>query len=112
MIKLCSEKQGAPTFKAGGDMKTKRAFVAGMMTAFVIVLVIGLVGRAGWFTQTAQSSSAASAGIASGNSDAATWQAKAAQYQAELQQANAQLQAAYNEIATLQAEIGKCSTQQ
>jgi chromosome segregation ATPase len=110
MIKSCSEKQGAPTFKAGGDMKTKRGFVSGMVTAFVIVLVIGLVGRAGWFTQTA--SSAAGAGIASGNSDAAAWQSKAAQYQAELQQANAQLQAAYNEIATLQAEIGKCSTQQ
>jgi peptidoglycan hydrolase CwlO-like protein len=110
MIESCSEKQDAPTLKAGGDVKTKRAFVSGMVTALVIVLVIGLVGRASWFTQTA--SSAASAGIASGNSDAATWQSKAAQYQAELQQANAQLQAAYNEIATLQAEIGKCSTQQ
>jgi chromosome segregation ATPase len=110
MIKLYSERQDAATLKAGGDMKTKRAFVSGMVTAFVIVLVIGFVGRAGWLTQTA--SSAASAGLASSNSDAATWQAKAAQYQAELQQANTQLQAAYNEIATLQAEIGKCSTQQ
>ena len=93
-------------------MGAKRAFISGMVTAFVIVLVIGLVGRAGWFTLTAQPSSAASAGIASANSDVATWQAKAAQYQAELQQADAQLQATYNEIATLQAEIGVgCSTQ-
>lgn len=90
-------------------MKTKTALiVSGMVTVYVMVLVIWVLGGFGWFAPTAQASPAASnpvAVTASASTDVATLQQEAAAYRQELQQANAQLQAAYNEIATLQSQL-------
>jgi septal ring factor EnvC (AmiA/AmiB activator) len=94
--------------KKGGGMKTKMALiVSGAVTAFVIMLVIGLLGGANWFTQTIFAAGTSDPATVTGSTstDVATLQRQAATYQQELQQANTQLQAANNEIATLQAEL-------
>lgn len=93
-------------------MKTKMALiVAGAVTAFVIVLVIGMLGGAGWFAQSVSAASASDPASVTGSTstDVATLQQEVATYQQELQQANTQLQAAYNEIATLQSELASGS---
>ncbi|MEJ2210304.1 MAG: periplasmic heavy metal sensor [Anaerolineae bacterium] len=85
--------------------------IAGVVTALVLVLVLGVAGGASWFSPATsaagnQSPSATAAGgaVCLNPQDAAALQAQLNDYQAALQQANTQLQAAYNEIAQLQAQ--------
>jgi peptidoglycan hydrolase CwlO-like protein len=88
-------------------MKTKTALiVSGLVTVYVMALVIWVLGGFGWFASKAQASSGAGqAAAAPASTDVATLQQEIATYQQELQQANTQLQAAYNEIATLQSQL-------
>jgi Tfp pilus assembly protein FimV len=91
---------------------TKRGafLIAGVITATVMVLVLGVASRAGWFSQrasaagTADPPAAATDVVCVDPVDLAALQAQVKDYQAALQQANTQLQAAYDEIAALQTQ--------
>lgn len=84
--------------------------IAGVITSIVMVLVLGIAGGAGWFSQLASAASAgdppatATVRVSGDPADAAGLQAQLRDYEAALQQANSQLQAAYDEIAVLQAQ--------
>lgn len=89
---------------------TKRGafLLAGVITSIVMVLVLGVASRAGWFSQPASAAgtqdppAAATDVVCVDPADLATLQAQVQDYQAALQQANAQLQAAYDRVAALQ----------
>jgi len=89
---------------------TKRGafLLAGVITSVVMVLVLGVASRAGWFSQRASAAgtedppAAAADVVCVDSADLAALQAQVQDYHAALQQANTQLQAAYDEIAALQ----------
>jgi len=89
---------------------TKRVafLLAGGITSVVMVLVLSVASRAGWFSQPASAAGttdppeAATDVVCVDPADLAALQAQVKDYQAALQQANAQLQAAYDQIAALQ----------
>lgn len=94
-------------------MRRKTALLlSGVITAFLMVIFIGLAGSAGWFSQQAVSAApaVASAPAAAANStDVAALQAQVATYRQQLQKAYSDLQAAYDQIQTLsqqQAQAG------
>jgi Tfp pilus assembly protein FimV len=89
---------------------TKRGalLLAGVITSVVLVLVLGVASRAGWFSQRASAASVedpqatATDVVCVDPANLAALQAQLQDYQTALQQANAQLQAAYDQIAALQ----------
>lgn len=93
-------------------------FVSGIVTAFLLMLFIGLAGGSRWFMGTAQAAAPGQATLqaqlsapgstsASGQSsaDVATLEKEVAAYKTQLQQSYDQLQQAYNQIATLQQQV-------
>jgi hypothetical protein len=90
--------------------------ISGIVTAFVMVLVIGLAGGMNWLTSTAQAAAPATVGQnvtvtgstgQQGNAqsaDPARLQQEVNTYKTQLQQAYDKLQAAYDQISQLQSQ--------
>jgi hypothetical protein len=94
-------------------MKRKMALImSGVVTAVVMVVVIGLLQLSGNFSNVAQAApvkAAASQATINNSTDVATLQAEVAAYRAQLQQAYADLQQAYNQIQALSGANGNGS---
>jgi hypothetical protein len=94
-------------------MQRKTALVvSGIITAFVMVVVVGLVQMSGRASAaqpvslTLPGGQATLSGAGDASTDVATLQAEVAAYRAQLQQAYDALQQAYNEIQVLSSADG------
>src|SRR5665811_113918 len=96
----------------GQEANVKRnsaLLLSGIVTAFVMVIVVGLVLLSGRAAQVAQ---AAAADVPSGQapdpsttSDVATLQAEVQAYKQALQKADTDLQTAYGQVKTLNGQL-------
>ena len=89
--------------------------ISGFVTAFAMVVVIGLVGASGQFVQNAQAASVQATAPVQGavtqgatqtatSAEVATLQAEVANYRTQLQKAYQDLQSAYDQIQALNAQ--------
>ncbi len=95
-------------------MKRKSAlFLSGVITAFVMVVIVGLVLLSGRAAQVAQAASADLPSVQAPNpmttTDVATLQAEVQAYKQALQKADGDLQTAYDQIRTLNGQVNQLS---
>jgi peptidoglycan hydrolase CwlO-like protein len=93
-------------------VKRKSAlFLSGILTAFVMVVVVGLVLLSGRAAQVAQAAAADTPTIQapdpSTTTDVATLQAEVQSYKQALQKRDVDLQSAYNQIQTLNNQLNQ-----
>ncbi len=93
------------------DVKRKSAlFLSGIVTAFVMVVVIGLVLISGRAAQVAQAATVDVPTVQASDAaatDVATLQAQVQAYKQALQKRDADLQSAYNQIQTLNDQLNQ-----
>jgi ABC-type phosphate transport system substrate-binding protein len=95
--------------------RNKAMFISGLVTALLMMVVVGLAGSAGWFRsrsgEAAPPSEAAIQTADPGAADSATLRQQVSEYRQQLSQAYTDLQTAYDQIGQLQRAIGAQNAQ-
>jgi peptidoglycan hydrolase CwlO-like protein len=88
-------------------------FLSGVVTAFMMVVIVGLVLLSGRAAQVAQAAAADVPSLQAPNpnttTDVPTLQAEVQAYKQALQKADSDLQTAYNQIQTLNGQVSQLS---